>query len=646
MPRMRLSETLAPIGILLLSFAFVAVRPDAYCFHYDGAVHFCNDSCCPHTPGCCLCDSLLQMNLSCDQNYTGPFNASPPAATQTATHATPLTLPTVSATATVAHQGVGGAPSSGGGASVSRGGAYCIMHDSQTEYCNDSCCPHEPGCCVCSTLQSQNLSCSSPYNESSINLPAGPNAAGPGAYCVMFDGATQYCADCCCPHKPGCCWWSTLQRLNLSCNSPYNESFINPPTASTSPSSQIVPSFTTTTLATTSPGSTGSGGGSSGGGAYCIMYDGQTEYCDDSCCPHKPGCCLCASLLSQNRNCNSPYNASAIVVISTIQTISPTSTDYLATDTTTTTTTSTTTTSRPLSECEKRRRASQQLVGRYVPRCLDNGDFDLLQCRGHPGTGDCWCSDLDGREIPGSLMEAPNFPECEEGSNLSPCTYQMIKHIRGQLLGSFRPRCTVDGQFERKQCHVDTCFCVDEGTGQRKPGTEVHIPDTPDCDDDSVDMIETTPVGLKPDRNQGNEQDIDIDDDSQVIYHHNTGEGKGSDSLDLDVNIEGGESEEDLEEEEELPMEETNETGTGSDAEVAKKKHNKVEEASEIMTQPGILAGIIGGSVVLLLCLVLLVMFIVYRMRKKDEGSYPLDEPNRRTPNYNYVRAPEREFYA
>lgn len=55
--------------------------------------------------------------------------------------------------------------------------------------------------------------------------------------------------------------------------------------------------------------------------------------------------------------------------------------------------------------------------------------------------------------------------------------------------------------------------------------------------------------------------------------------------------------------------------------------------------------GIIGGSIVLLLCVVLLVMFIVYRMRKKDEGSYPLDEP-RKAPNYNYVRAPEKEFYA
>ena len=73
---------------------------------------------------------------------------------------------------------------------------------------------------------------------------------------------------------------------------------------------------------------------------------------------------------------------------------------------------------------------------------------------------------------------------------------------------------------------------------------------------------------------------------------------------------------------------------------------DRVEKASEILTQPGILAGIIGGAVVLLLCLVLLIMFVVYRMRKKDEGSYPLDEPRRGPPNYSYVRAPDKEYYA
>lgn len=65
------------------------------------------------------------------------------------------------------------------------------------------------------------------------------------------------------------------------------------------------------------------------------------------------------------------------------------------------------------------------------------------------------------------------------------------------------------------------------------------------------------------------------------------------------------------------------------------------------LLKPGILAAISGGAVVGLLMTILLVMFIVYRMRKKDEGSYSLDEPNH-PPNYSYAyqKASTKEFYA
>ena len=55
----------------------------------------------------------------------------------------------------------------------------------------------------------------------------------------------------------------------------------------------------------------------------------------------------------------------------------------------------------------------------------------------------------------------------------------------------------------------------------------------------------------------------------------------------------------------------------------------------------------IGGAVVGLLAAILLVMFIVYRMRKKDEGSYALEEP-KQPPSYpyGYHKAPTKEFYA
>ncbi|KAG7160446.1 Syndecan-like [Homarus americanus] len=64
-----------------------------------------------------------------------------------------------------------------------------------------------------------------------------------------------------------------------------------------------------------------------------------------------------------------------------------------------------------------------------------------------------------------------------------------------------------------------------------------------------------------------------------------------------------------------------------------------------IFAQPGILAAFIGGAVVGLLCAILLVMFIVYRMRKKDEGSYPLDEP-KRMPLTSSYSPNDKEIYA
>lgn len=69
---------------------------------------------------------------------------------------------------------------------------------------------------------------------------------------------------------------------------------------------------------------------------------------------------------------------------------------------------------------------------------------------------------------------------------------------------------------------------------------------------------------------------------------------------------------------------------------------------TSFFSQPGILAAIIGGAVVGLLCAILLVMFIVYRMRKKDEGSYVLDEPRRspRNASYHPANKDSKEFFA
>jgi hypothetical protein len=65
-----------------------------------------------------------------------------------------------------------------------------------------------------------------------------------------------------------------------------------------------------------------------------------------------------------------------------------------------------------------------------------------------------------------------------------------------------------------------------------------------------------------------------------------------------------------------------------------------------IMAKPGILAGIVGGAIIGVLTAILLIMFIVYRMKKKDEGSYALEETKKPLNAYDYRHCPTKEFYA
>lgn len=95
-----------------------------------------------------------------------------------------------------------------------------------------------------------------------------------------------------------------------------------------------------------------------------------------------------------------------------------------------------------------------------------------------------------------------------------------------------------------------------------------------------------------------------------------------------------------------LPTEKA--SGAGQDNQEVLIMNTKSEDrTASFFAQPGILAAVIGGAVVGLLCAILVVMFIVYRMRKKDEGSYALDEPKRSPAVNSYAKnANNREFYA
>ncbi|KAL4616909.1 syndecan-2-like [Arapaima gigas] len=71
----------------------------------------------------------------------------------------------------------------------------------------------------------------------------------------------------------------------------------------------------------------------------------------------------------------------------------------------------------------------------------------------------------------------------------------------------------------------------------------------------------------------------------------------------------------------------------------------QVDVSSENLFQrTEVLAAVIAGGVIGFLFAIFLILLLVYRMRKKDEGSYDLGE--RKPSSSAYQRAPSKEFYA
>lgn len=73
------------------------------------------------------------------------------------------------------------------------------------------------------------------------------------------------------------------------------------------------------------------------------------------------------------------------------------------------------------------------------------------------------------------------------------------------------------------------------------------------------------------------------------------------------------------------------------------------KEAVEVRTEnlfqrTEVLAAVIAGGVIGFLFAIFLILLLVYRMRKKDEGSYDLGE--RKPSGAAYQKAPTKEFYA
>ena len=169
-------------------------------------------------------------------------------------------------------------------------------------------------------------------------------------------------------------------------------------------------------------------------------------------------------------------------------------------------------------------------------------------------------------------------------------------------------------------------------------------------------QVEKDPSVVPSDVNAGTEQETNNAENS------NYGEEKLSDNTDNDNgdddDDEDDEDEDDaddsLNDENASPDADTAAAATGEDASSSTPTSNEQQASYQssrskllkIITKPGILAGIIGGAIIGILTAILLIMFIIYRMRKKDEGSYALEETKKPLNAYDYRHCPTKEFYA
>ncbi|GAB1606705.1 uncharacterized protein LOC115210817 [Argonauta hians] len=268
-----------------------------------------------------------------------------------------------------------------------------------------------------------------------------------------------------------------------------------------------------------------------------------------------------------------------------------------------------------LSACQKHQRRNRKQSEKYIPQCSDSGEYQKMQCQGRW----CWCVYQDGTIIQGTKL-ASDKPDCNKGSGFGSCTRKLVKHSHSGLLGSFRPNCSESGEYAAVQCSGSRCWCADKH-GEEIKGTYVTLPKSPDCD-------------VKPRRNLvpvvPKQPNVTTTKPVVTVKVLLPQEPEGTAAKESTSSVTAST----------ISTVVSSEISTASsDSRMYEPKPN--ESATE---EPGIMAAIIAGAVVGLFVCILLTMFIVYRMRKKDEGSYPLDEPCKS--NYSYTKAPDKEFYA
>ncbi|XP_004580794.2 thyroglobulin [Ochotona princeps] len=126
----------------------------------------------------------------------------------------------------------------------------------------------------------------------------------------------------------------------------------------------------------------------------------------------------------------------------------------------------------------------------FVPSCTTEGSYEDVQCF----SGECWCVDSWGKELPGSRVTGgqPRCPtECEKQRA------QMQSLMGSQPAGSSLPipSCTSEGYFLPVQCFNSECYCVD-AKGQAIPGTQSVMGSLKQCPTSCQSQAELAFLGM------------------------------------------------------------------------------------------------------------------------------------------------------
>uniref|UniRef100_A0A4Q8K614 U102-Liphistoxin-Lsp1d_1 n=1 Tax=Liphistius sp. SGP-2016 TaxID=1905180 RepID=A0A4Q8K614_9ARAC len=103
------------------------------------------------------------------------------------------------------------------------------------------------------------------------------------------------------------------------------------------------------------------------------------------------------------------------------------------------------------SDCEqdRERRLNATDVGplHLVPECEENGDYAALQCYAH---GWCVCYRRNGDPINSASSKTKACKCIREKDDAN---------VKG---GGFKPKCSKDGTYYKRQCIEHDCWCVDK----------------------------------------------------------------------------------------------------------------------------------------------------------------------------------------